>query len=155
MSKNMQIPGTTQIKASKIVPPTATQIEQIWLQIPEFGKAINQLAYQVHNLQQQIGALQMSGLEQAYLTKHLATGLKIELPSLEAIRDEIRADRLTFLQAVLESDGVNEEQKVAIKKQIEELQTTIEEQPKEESSDEPTEETSAKDTTVAPADDGK
>lgn len=149
MAKNMQIPGTTQVNAKQIVPPTATQIEQIWVQIPEFGKAINQLAFQVHNLQQQIGALQMAGLEQAYLTKHLATGLKIELPTLEEIRDEIRTDRLTFLQAVLESDGVNEEQKGAIKKQIEELQTTIEEK----SSDESTEETPPEDTTVPATED--
>lgn len=139
MTKKIQIPGTQTIPTNKVIPPTATQIEQIWLQIPEFGKAINQLAYQIHNLQQQLGAVQMAQLEGAYLIKHLADLQGLKLPSLEDVRTEIRADRITFLQAVLESDGINEDQKVEIKKQITELQSAVdakanvEEQPTEES----------------------
>jgi hypothetical protein len=127
MAHKIQIPGSVNNEQpTNIIPPVHTMVETIFRQMPEFAEGINRLAYMVHMLQQQLGALQMAQLEHIYLLNHAVKALNVTVPNMLEIRQEIKHDRLEFLKAVLEKDeSLSPEKKEGLAAQIKELEADL------------------------------
>ena len=126
MSTKIQIPGQQAAPApTSILPPIPSMIEQVWAITPKMATGMNQLAHMENVTQQQIAHLQVAHLEFVYMFKHLAAALGATIPNIIEIRDEIKRDRVKFLQEVLASEGVDAEQRAHINKEIEEIQNSM------------------------------